>query len=91
MAAKYITDKVAVGVNFFHGQQITGDSGSGAVLGSFEGRATAIGPELNATLALGGIPVFVNMKYMMELEVQNRLKGNAGWLTVTMPLGGQNP
>lgn len=85
IAAKYLTENAAVGINFFHGQQITGDSGSGAVLGDFKGRVTAVGPELNATFQIAGAPVFANLKYIVELEVENRIKGQAGWLTLTVP------
>ncbi len=87
IAAKYLTETVALGVNFFHGQQITGDSGSGAVLGDFKGQVTAIGPELNAMIPIAGVPVFANFKYIEELAVENRVRGRAGWITLTVPMG----
>jgi hypothetical protein len=35
---------IGIGVNAFYYQQVTGDSGSGAVLGNFEGTDIGIGP-----------------------------------------------
>ena len=37
----------------YHYQQITGDSGPGATLGSFEGRVTGLGPDITYTLMCG--------------------------------------
>jgi len=89
-AARYLTEAVAVGVNFFHARQITGDSGSGAVLGSYEGHASAIGPEISATFNLGKTPLSVNANYFWELAADNRAQGSSGWLTLAAPLGGAN-
>jgi len=36
-----------VGANFFYYQQVSGDSGSGAILGDFKGRTVGIGPVLS--------------------------------------------
>ena len=89
-AARYLTDDVAVGVNFFHARQITADSGTGAILGSYEGHASAIGPELIATLTIGKTPLEVNASFFLELAADNRPQGSSGWLTITAPLGGRD-
>lgn len=77
----------ALGVGGYHYQQLTGDSGTGAVLGEFKGRVTAVGPQLNYNFALGQIPVMTTLKWLHEVEAENRLKGDMGFLTVTIPLG----
>jgi len=76
----------SAGVNGYHYEQLSGDSGSGATLGSFEGRVTAIGPGVSANVQLGPVPVAVSLRYFHEFNVKNRLEGDAGWLTVSIPL-----
>lgn len=87
-AAQHLNESVSIGVNLFHGEQFTGDSGAGASLGAFKGRVTSIGPEVNAIVPVGAVPFFFNFKWMEELETTNRLKGRTAWFTVTVPLGG---
>jgi hypothetical protein len=75
------------GVNGYALKQITGDSGSGAVLGGFEGQVFALGPALDLTLHVGNRPVITNLRYFYEFGVENRLAGQAGFLNVAVPLG----
>ena len=65
---------------------MAGDSGSGARLGDFKGRTFAIGPVVNWNFLLGQIPVSTSFKYFRELDVKNRLEGDAGFVSLTMPL-----
>jgi hypothetical protein len=65
---------------------VTGDSGSGARLGSFEGHVTGLGPDVTYTFMCGKIPVSTELKYFREFDVENRLTGDAGFLNVTVPL-----
>jgi hypothetical protein len=61
-------------------QQITGDSGSGALLGSFKGRTVGIGPEFSYLAPLDNKVLFaMEAKWLPEIEVQNRLQGNWIW------------
>lgn len=83
---QYLSKTLAVGFIGYHYQQVTGDSGAGATLGDFKGRATAIGASLSDSFLLGQIPVAASLKYMKEVEVENRLKGDVGMLTFSMPL-----
>jgi hypothetical protein len=55
-------------------------------LGSFKGRVAAIGPVMNVNFQVGKIPVSTSLKYFREFDVENRLEGDAGYLTLTMPL-----
>ncbi len=85
-AAYHFSPTFSVGVNGYHYQQLTADSGAGATLGDFKGRVTALGPMMSATFMLGPIPVAASLRYFHELSAKNRLEGNAGWLTITIPL-----
>lgn len=86
-AMQYLSKQFAIGIAGYHYQQISGDSGSGAVLGDFEGRVTAIGPAINYNFQLGALPVSTSLKWSHEFNVENRLSGDAGMLTVLIPLG----
>jgi hypothetical protein len=72
------------GNNAYH--QLTADSGSGASLGGFKGRAIAIGGSIGYDFAIGQLPISTRLRYYHELEVDNRLKGDAAFLSVSMPL-----
>jgi hypothetical protein len=85
-AVQNFSKRFALGINGYFYDQVTGDSGSGARLGSFEGRVAAIGPVMNVNFQVGKIPVSTSLKYFREFDVENRLEGDAGYLTLTMPL-----
>jgi hypothetical protein len=86
---QHFSPTFSVGVAGYHYQQITGDSGSGAVLGDFKGRVSAIGPSLNYTFAVGDYPVISSVRWMREFNAKNRAAGDAAFLTFTIPLGGK--
>ena len=80
----------SIGVNGYALRQITGDSGSGAVLGDFEGQVFAIGPALDYTFKIGEQVVATNLRYFYEFGVENRMQGHAGFLNIALPLGGHS-
>jgi hypothetical protein len=73
-----------VGANGFYYQQITGDSGSGAVLGSFEGRTIGVGPVLSYMHKIGKTSLVTELKWLPELEVKNRLQGDWIWFKLAL-------
>jgi hypothetical protein len=83
---RHFSQKFTLGVTGYHYQQVTGDSGAGATLGDFKGRATALGAVLTYSFALGKLPVSTQWTYFHEFDVENRLEGDAGLLTISMPL-----
>ncbi|ACL63057.1 SphA family protein [Methylobacterium nodulans] len=85
-ASKNLTKELSIGVIASHYQQITGDSGSGARLGPFKGRVTAVGGMAGLTVPVGQIPVTARMKVLREVEVENRFQGTLGFLEVSFPL-----
>ena len=78
----------AVGLAGYHYRQITGDSGAGAVLGAFKGEVSAIGPNLTYNFQLGTRRVFTSVRWLHEFKATNRMAGDAGFITVTVPIGG---
>jgi hypothetical protein len=84
--SKIFSPQFNVGLTGYYYNQITGDSGSGARLGDFEGEVAAIGGTLGYNFQLGKLPVSTRLKYYHEFEVENRLEGDAGYFTVAMPL-----
>jgi hypothetical protein len=70
----------------YHYEQITGDSGSGATLGDFRGRVTALGPNVNYSFQLHKIPVATSLRWYHEFNTKNRLEGDSIFLTATIPL-----
>jgi hypothetical protein len=85
---QHFSKSFAVGLAGYHYFQISGDSGSGAILGDFKGEVSAIGPNVTYNFQLGNVPVLTSVRWMHEFEATNRLEGDAGFLTVTIPLGG---
>ena len=85
---EHFSKTFALGFSGYHYDQITGDSGSGATLGDFEGRVTAVGPVMLYGFNLGRIPVSTQWSYFHEFDVANRAEGDVGMLTVSVPLSG---
>ncbi len=85
-AVQNFSKSFGIGINGYYYDQVTGDSGAGARLGDFEGRVAALGPVVNINFELCKIPVSTSLKYFHEFDVENRLEGDSGFLTVTMPL-----
>lgn len=84
---QHLSKTFTIGLAGYHYQQVTGDSGAGAVLGDFKGRVTALGPVLTYSFTVGKIPVSTQLEYMREFDTKNRAEGNMGMLNVTIPLG----
>jgi len=71
---------IGVGANGFYIQQLTGDTGSGALLlGSFKGMTAGVGPVLSYILSMGKNQLFAEFKWLSEVSVENRLKGDYIW------------
>lgn len=85
---KALTKQFSVGLVGYYYDQITGDSGAGARLGPFEGRAIALGGTVAYNFDLAGTPLSTRVKIYREFDVVNRLEGTAGYVTVALPLVG---
>lgn len=85
-AEQHLSKQVSIGFVGYYYEQITGDSGEGAVLGPFEGRVLALGGTAAFTFELDKTPVAVRLKAFKELDVENRLEGTSGFVTLSVPL-----
>ena len=75
---------IGVGANVFYYQQITGDSGSGATLGDFNGRTVGIGPVVSYATKILKKDLVAEVKWLPETEVKNRIKGEYVWFKLGM-------
>ena len=75
---------IGVGANGFYYQQVTGDSGSGAMLGDFKGRTVGIGPVLSYITKIWKKDLVAEVKWLPEMDVEKRLKGDTIWFKVGM-------
>ena len=88
---EHFSQKFALGIAGYHYQQVTGDSGPGARLGDFKGRVTSVGPVMTYNFKVGKIPVSSQLMWTHDFDVENRLKGDLGLLTISFPLSGSSP
>jgi len=68
------------GVSAYYYQQVTGDSGSGAMFGDFKGRTVGGGPVVSYIRKISGHDTVFELKWLHEFETENRLEGNIVWL-----------
>jgi hypothetical protein len=82
-ASYFLTEHLNVGPVAYIFQQITGDHGAGATLGSFESRVAGAGPQLNYFFPLGEkIQAVISIKAYKEFATQNRPEGWNAWFTI---------
>ena len=73
-----------VGANGFYIKQITGDSGSGARLGSFEVETYGVGPVLSYAHKLGKHDLVCEAKWLPQLHSENTTKGDYFWVKLAL-------
>ena len=83
-ASQFLSERVHVGVVGYWFQQVTGDSGAGAKLGSFESRVGGLGPQAGYFFPVSGMQGYVNLKGYWEFAAQNRAEGWNIWLTFAL-------
>jgi hypothetical protein len=71
---------IGVGANAFYYQQVTGDSGSGAILGGLEGTDIGVGPVVTLIHKAEKYNFSVQAKWLPEIDTKNRLNGNWVWV-----------
>jgi hypothetical protein len=80
----FVTKQIHVGVVGYYFQQITGDTGSGAILGDFKSRVAGIGPQIGFIIPLGAQQGYLNLKGYKEFAAENRPEGWNAWLTFSI-------
>ena len=76
----------ALGLAGYIYNQMTADTGSGAILGAFHGQTIALGPCLTYNGTIGDHAIGVNARYYNEVKVHNRFDGQAFFLTLSLGL-----
>jgi len=85
-ASQFLNEQTHVGVVGYFYQQLSGDSGSGATLGSFKSRIAGIGPQIGYFFPVGKEKGYVNLRGYWEFGAQNRAEGWNLWLSLALPL-----
>lgn len=83
-ASRFLSKQFFVGVVGYYFNQLTGDTGSGATLGSYQSRIAAIGPEVGVLFPVGEMQGSVNLRGYWEFAAQNRSSGWNTWLVFTI-------
>jgi hypothetical protein len=71
-----------VGLTAFYYQQVSGDSGSGATLGSFQATDVGLGPVGSYVRKLGKVDFIAELKWLHEVYTKNRLQGDTAFLKI---------
>lgn len=85
-ASHFVTDQTHLGLVGYVYHQVTGDSGSGAVLGDFKSRVSAVGPQAGHFFKVGKDLWYVNLKGYYEFDAENRPEGWNTWVTLAVPI-----
>ncbi len=84
--SKFVSKTVHIGAVGYAYQQLTGDSGSGATLGSFKSRVFGVGPQLGVIVPIAGRQGYFNMRAYKEFGARNRAEGWNAWLLFSLAL-----
>lgn len=74
------------GLQGYYFDQVSGDTGAGATLGSFEGEATGLGATVAYHFPIGQKPATLRFRALADLDVTNRSKSDVAWLEFSVPL-----
>lgn len=82
VANQFLSPNLAIGLRGYWYEQITADSGSGAVLGGFKSSSFGIGPGLFWAPAFADGKLVVLGKWLHDLEATNRFESDYGIVTL---------
>ena len=85
--SQFLSAHWQVGIAGYLYYQLTGDSGSGAKLGSFESKVASIGPQVGYLFTIDGMQAYANVRGYWEFWAENRLEGYSVFATLAIPLG----
>ncbi|WP_235506566.1 transporter [Altererythrobacter sp. Root672] len=88
---KTLSKQVSLGLQAYHYQQISGDSGTGAVLGPNKGEVSAVGVTGAYNFVLGKTPVTARVRVFEEFNTTRRLDGTAVFFSLTLPISMKLP
>jgi hypothetical protein len=82
--SKFLTKQLQIGLVGYGYNQLSCDSGSGALLGCFESRVVGVGPQIGYILPLGEMQAYFNVKGYKEFDAAHRPRGWNTWLTISI-------
>lgn len=82
--SKFVTKQLQIGLVGYGYNQLSCDSGSGALLGCFESRVVGAGPQIGYILPLGEMQAYFNLKGYKEFDSAHRPRGWNTWLTISI-------
>jgi hypothetical protein len=88
---RIFSPKFSAGLQAYRFVQLSGDSGTGAVLGPNKGRVTGIGATAAYNFPLGEMPATARLRVFEEFEAERRLEGTSVMLSLTVPLSMKLP
>jgi Putative MetA-pathway of phenol degradation len=83
-ASRFLSKRFYVGAVGYAFNQLTGDTGSGAELGPYISRISAVGPEVGYLFPVGGMQGSLNLRGYWEFAAQNRSSGWNTWLVFSI-------
>lgn len=91
-ASQFFTKQWQLGVVGYVYNQVTGDSGAGDRVGSFESRVLGLGPEIGYLFPLGDkLQGYFNLKAYAEADARDRPFGYNVWLTLAIAPAAPTP
>ncbi|KQW82001.1 SphA family protein [Brevundimonas sp. Root1279] len=88
---KAFSKTFSAGLQAYHFDQLTGDSGPGSRLGPFKGRVTGLGATAAWNFEMAHRPASLRLRAFKEFNVENRLEGESLFLDFSIPLVVQMP
>jgi hypothetical protein len=86
MFNQFLSETFALGLQGYYYNQLTGDSGSGAILGDFKGESYGIGPSFLWMPKAGG-KFSITGTWLHDLHTTDRLEGDYAVVTLAWQFG----
>jgi len=86
LAALHLSGRLSLGAVWYYYDQVSADTGSGAQLGDFEGRAFAAGPILRCLLPLLSRNLALTAKWLHEFYTRDRFAGDYIYICIATRL-----
>ena len=83
-ASRFISNTFQIGLAGYFYQQLTSDSGSGAIFGDYRSKVAALGPQVGYIFPLGQEQGYLNLRAYREFAAGNRPSGWNLWLTLSI-------
>ena len=83
-ASRFLSKQFYVGAVGYSFNQLTGDTGTGATLGAYISRISAVGPEVGVLFPVGQMQGSLNLRGYWEFAAQNRSSGWNTWLVFSV-------